>query len=761
MQVADNLTDSLRSDRKAILFSMDRTVFPGRSDNLTKFRFPVGMMNLAEFVIHVEAMNANVNIPVIRKAFEFSNWAHKGQKRKSGEPYVEHCLNVAFILAEQHLDGDTIAAGLLHDVVEDCDVSIPELAKEFTPEIAELVDGVTKLGAYKLKSAAEGQSEYFRKMLISMSHDIRVIIIKLADRLHNMRTLEHLPEEKQVSIATETREIYAPLAHRFGMAKIKWELEDLSLKFIKPDVYRYLVERIDLSRAERESYIDDIAQQLREALEAEQLQVEITGRAKHFDSIYRKMAKRKKPFEEIYDLIAIRVVTLTVKDCYHALGVIHNKWTPVADRFHDYIATPKQNMYQSLHTTVVGPSGRMIEIQIRTPSMHYVAEFGIAAHWLYKEGKHVLDESDRQFSWLREVLDWQKDMTNPEEFMEHLKIDLFHDEVFVFTPGGELKHLQLGATALDFAFAVHTDVGLRCIGTKVNGKLVPLKSKLRSGDEVEVMTNPHAEPSIDWLKICKTSAARAKIRKYLKQKGFEQSLSLGKEVFDRALRKRSLQSPSDQQLLDAAMALSFTSTDQMFSKLGSGDLTVTNVMSKLFPAEATEKKESIIKKFVDKARGGRGIRVAGMDNMMFRFAKCCQPVPGEKIVGFITRGRGLSIHRADCVNAVIAGQEPERKVEVSWDVSADQAFLVKLMIVVEYRKNILYDITEIIANTDAEVRGAELESHKEATATARFVVEIKNLSHLNKVMTAVRKKVPGVLKIERALGGESERDDRD
>jgi len=738
---------------------MDSTVFPGRSDNLTKFRFPVGMMNLAEFVIHVEAMNANVNIPVIRKAFEFSNWAHKGQKRASGEPYVEHCLNVAFILADQHLDGDTIAAGLLHDVVEDCDVSIEELAKEFSNEIAELVDGVTKLGAYKLKSQAENQFEYFRKMLISMSHDIRVIIIKLADRLHNMRTLEHLPEEKQISIATETREIYAPLAHRFGMAKIKWELEDLSLKFIKPDVYRYLVEHIDLTRGEREAYIDAISQKLRDALQEEELHVEITGRAKHFDSIYRKMVKRKKPFEEIFDLIAIRVVTPTVRDCYHALGVIHNKWTPVADRFHDYIATPKQNMYQSLHTTVIGPNGRMVEIQIRTPSMHYVAEYGIAAHWLYKEGKHVLDESDKQLSWLREVLDWQKDMTNPEEFLEHFKIDLFHDEVFVFTPGGELKHLPLGSTALDFAFAVHTDVGLRCVGTIVNGKLVPLKTELRSGDEVEVMTKPHAEPSIDWLKICVTPSARSKIRKYLKQKGFEQSLSLGREIFERALKKRSAQPPSDQQLLDASMALSFTSTDQMFSKLGSGDLTITTLMAKLFPTETAEKKESIIKKFVDRARGGRGIRVAGMDNMMFRFAHCCQPVPGEKIVGFITRGRGLSIHRADCVNAVILAQEPERRVEVSWDVEADQAFLVKLMIVVEYRKNILYDITQVIANNDAEVRGAELQTNKEATATAQFVVEIKNVSHLNRVKSAVRKKIPGVIRIERALGGEADKED--
>ncbi len=738
---------------------MDKFVYPTSSDNLTRYRLPVGLMNLAEFIIQIEAMNANINIPIVRKAYEFSNWAHKGQKRASGEPYIEHCLNVAFILAEQHLDGATVAAGMLHDVVEDTDVTIEDLAREFSPEIASLVDAVTKLGYYQFKSRAENQSDYFRKMLISMASDIRVILIKLADRLHNMRTLEFLPHDKQVDIATETREIYAPLAHRFGMAKIKWELEDLSLKYIKPDAYRYLMERIDLTRAEREAYIDEISTTLGRALQEEAVQAEITGRAKHFDSVYRKMVKRQKPFEEIYDLIAIRIVTPTIKDCYHALGVIHNMWTPVADRFHDYIAIPKQNGYQSLHTTVVGPKGRMVEIQIRTPSMHYVAEFGIAAHWLYKEGRHVLDESDRQLSWLREVLDWQKDMTNPEEFMEFLKIDLFQDEVFVFTPNGEIKHLPLGATALDFAFAVHTSVGVHCSGTRVNGRLVPFETVLRSGDEVEIMTSPHAEPSNDWLKICKTTSARTKIRKYLKQKGFEQSLALGREMFERAIKKRNAKLPSDEQLLDAAMALSFTSAEQMFSKLGSGDLAVGALMSKLFPEEsAAPAKPSLIKKFVDRARGGKGIKVEGMDSMMFRFANCCSPVPGERIVGFITRGRGLTIHRSDCVNAIILAQEPERKVDVTWDVAAEQSFLVRLAIVVEYRKNILYDITEVMADCDAEVRGAELTS-KEAIAVGQFVIEIKNISHFNRVVAAIKKKIPRVVRVERVFGGEGEGSD--
>ncbi len=731
-------------------------MFPSVSNNLTKYHLPPGEMNLAEFIIHIEAMNANITIPVVRKAFEFSNWAHKGQKRKSGEPYVEHALNVAFVLAEQHLDGATVAAGLLHDVVEDSEVKIEDIAKEFSPEIAQLVDGVTKISAYKFKSKEEDQADYFRKMLVSMSRDIRVIMIKLADRLHNMRTLEYLDKERQVEIAMETRDIYAPLAHRFGMAKIKWELEDLALKYIKPDVYHYLMERIDLTRTQREEYIKEIAEILSKSLQADGLVAEVTGRAKHFDSIYRKMLKRGKPFEEIYDLIAMRVVTRSIKDCYHALGVIHNLWTPVSDRFHDYIATPKQNMYQSLHTTVVGPNGRMVEIQIRTQGMHYVAEFGIAAHWLYKEGKHTLAESDRQLSWLREVIDWQKDMTNPAEFMEYLKTDLFHDEVYIFTPNGELKHLPQGATALDFAFAIHSDVGTHCSGTKINGRLVPFDTPLKSGDEVAVMTSPHCEPALDWLKICKTTSARSKIKKYMKQKGFEHALALGREIFDRAIKKRATKAPGDELVLDAAMALSYTSVDQMFAALGSSNLAITTIMAKLYPPEAEAPEEkSIIKKFVDRARGGKGIKVEGLSNMMFRFALCCQPVPGEKIIGFITRGRGITIHRQDCVNAIIAAQEPERRVEVSWDVSPGQGFLVRITVVLEYRKNILYDITQVISNTDAEVRGAELKSG-EAASVAHFVVEIKNISHLHRVTENIRKKIKGVIKIDRSLGGDTE-----
>ncbi|MCK4856451.1 MAG: bifunctional (p)ppGpp synthetase/guanosine-3',5'-bis(diphosphate) 3'-pyrophosphohydrolase [candidate division Zixibacteria bacterium] len=725
-------------------------------DRLPKYKFPMGLMNLAQFIIHVEAINADVNIPLLRKAYEFSSWAHRGQKRKSGEPYVEHSLNVAFILAEQRLDSATVAAGLLHDVVEDAGITIEVIEKEFSAEIAQLVNGVSKLSAYRYNSREEIQADYFRKMLLSMADDIRIIIIKLADRLHNMRTLEYLDRKRQVQIATETREIFAPLAHRFGMAKIKWELEDLSLKYLNPNVYDELVKRIDESRSDRQAYINEVTSALSKMLREEGLQAEISGRAKHFDSIYRKMAKRKLPFDQIFDLVAVRIITGTIKDCYHTMGVIHNQWTPVNDRFHDYIAVPKQNMYQSLHTTVVGPRGRMVEIQIRTRAMHHVAEYGIAAHWLYKEDKKELDEADRQLAWLHEVLTWQKEMTSPAEFLEYLKIDLFQDEVFVFTPKGELKRLRHGATALDFAFSVHTDVGLHCSGTKVNGRLVPFETLLKSGDEVEVLTSPHAEPSWDWLATCKTSVACAKIRKYLKQKGFEESVRLGKEMLERTLKKKRLKQPSQEQIIDAAMALSFTGADQMFSMVGHGEIDADKLVAKIYPPDTPDHpKESLVKKFVDRARHGQGIKVAGIDNMMFRFARCCQPVPGEKIVGFITRGRGISIHRADCINAIKHAQEPERQVEVSWDVRAGQGFLVKLRVIIEERKNIMADIIEVIASADADIRGAEISSG-EAAALGQFIIQIKNINHLNRVMDRIKRKVKGVIEIERSFGSDQE-----
>jgi len=710
------------------------------------------MINLAQFIIQVESFNANIDIPLIRKAYEFSERSHAGQKRESGEPFVTHCLEVALILAEQHLDSTTIAAGLIHDVVEDTPVTIEQVRKDFGEEIALLVDGVTKLGQVEYKSHEEEQVEYFRKMLLSMARDIRVILIKLADRLHNMRTLQFVKPEKRVRVATETREVYAPLAHRFGTARIKTELEDMAFKYLHPEEYLELARKVEMTRQEREEYIKLVTQPIKKALVDEGIKVQIAGRAKHLDSIYRKMKLRNLPIEQIYDLLAIRILVSTKMECYKVLGVIHDLWKPVPNRFHDYIATPKPNGYQSLHTTLFGPGNRMLEIQIRTQAMHHVAEYGIAAHWLYKEGRQEMDKGDEQMSWLREVLDWQKDMTNPAEFLEFLKIDLLQEDVYVYTPRGDLVHLPAGSTTLDFAFAVHTDVGLRTTGTKINGKMAPLNTQLKSGDEVEVMTSPNQTPSHDWLRMVRTSKARAKIKRWLKQQGYEQSVVLGREMLDRELKKAHLEFPEETGLDDIAQGMGYVSGEALLAAIGVGTASAQQIITKLSPDHETVKKKSLVKRFLDTARGGKGIKIQGMGNMMYRFAGCCQPVPGEHIIGFITRGRGITIHRADCMTALELAQSPERVIDVEWDVDRDQAFVVRLDILLEDRKNMLRDITEAISEADANVRGAEI-SGKGVPVNGVFVVEIKNLSHLNRVISKV-KKVKGVISIERTKGAD-------
>jgi guanosine-3',5'-bis(diphosphate) 3'-pyrophosphohydrolase len=710
------------------------------------------MINLAQFIIQIESFNANVNIPLIRKAYEFSDRAHAGQKRESGEPFVTHCLEVAFILAEQHLDSTTIAAGLIHDVVEDTPVTIDQIKKEFDEEIALLVDGVTKLGKVKFKSREEEQVEYFRKMLISMARDIRVILIKLADRLHNMRTLQFVKPEKRVRVATETKEVYAPLAHRFGIARIKIELEDLSFKYLQPEEYMELSRKVEMTRQEREEYIDQVTKPIKKVLVEKGIKVSISGRAKHLDSIYRKMQLRHLPLEEIYDLLAIRILVSTKMECYEVLGLIHELWKPVPNRFHDYIATPKPNGYQSLHTTVFGPGNRMLEIQIRTHAMHHVAEYGIAAHWLYKEGRQQMDKADRQMSWLREVLDWQKDMTNPSEFLEYLKIDLLQEDIYVYTPRGDLVHLTVGATALDFAFAVHTDVGLHTTGAKIGGRIVPLGTVLTSGDEVEVMTSTSQTPSHNWLRMVRTSKARSKIKRWLKQQGYEQSLSLGKDMLDRELKRAHLNLPPEATMNDIAQGMGFVSSEALIAAIGSGNVSAQTIITKIGPEQVQEVKKSLVKRFIDTARGGKGIKIQGMGNMMFRFAGCCQPVPGEQIVGFITRGRGITIHRIDCPTALELSNNTERMIEVEWDADKDQAFIVRLDILLEDRKNMLRDITEAISEADANVRGAEV-SGKGGPVVGTFVIEVKNLSHLNRVVNKVQR-VKGVISIERAKGGD-------
>jgi GTP pyrophosphokinase len=682
-------------------------------------------MNLAEFIIRIESFNANVGIPLLRKAYEFSARAHEGQYRESGDPYVEHCLEVAFILAEQHMDSASIAAGLIHDVVEETDVSIDRIRQEFGEEIAELVDGVTHISGVKFKSTEEKQVDYYRKMLLSMAKDIRVIIIKLADRLHNIRTLEALNEERIKRISQETLDVYAPLAHRFGMSRIKDELEDLSLKYLNPRVYQEISQKLDLTREEMEQYIDRVTLPLKRELDENGIKAEISGRAKHFYSIYRKMVSRNRPFEEIGDLTAIRVIVDTEAECYQTLGIVHNLWTPVAERFDDYIATPKSNMYRSLHTTVVGPLGKMVEIQIRTYRMHRTAEYGVAAHWLYKEGRKEPDESDKQMIWLR-------------------------DDIFVFTPKGDLKQLSKGATILDFAYAVHSDVGNRCVGAKVDGKMVPLNTILKSGDRVEILTSPHQTPSQDWLKIVGTSRARSKIRRWLKQKGYEDSLKLGQEILEKELRKNNIKMSLEQEMDDLVASLNFSNLESLLAAIGSGDLSVKQVLTKLLPRP--EEKVPIVKKFLGKTRGRTGIRIQGLGNLMFRFAQCCQPLPGEEIVGFITKGRGVSVHRSDCPNALQMMVENDRSVDVQWDVQRDQSFLVKLLVVAEDRKGLLHDITEAIADADTNIRGAEIKPSEPPTC-GTLLLEVKNLKHLDRTIKKI-KRVKGVIMVERAKGVE-------
>jgi GTP pyrophosphokinase len=704
-------------------------------------------MNLAEFVIRVESFNANINIPLIRRAYEFSDYKHQGQLRASGEPYVYHCLEVAFILAEQHTDSTTVAAGVLHDVLEDTKTTKDELTVVFGEEIAALVDGVTKIGGYHYRSQEEAQAEYFRKMLIAMAKDIRVILIKLADRLHNMRTLDYLPESKRRQVALETREVYGPLAHRFGMAKVKWELEDLSFKYLHAKEYETLVRQISERRSEREEYIAEVVQPLQEFLKVEGVKADISGRAKHFDSIWRKMQKRNKPLEEIYDLLAIRVLVETKRDCYHVLGIVNELWTPVMDRFHDYIATPKSNGYQSLHTTVIGPRGRMVEIQIRTHAMHHLAEYGIASHWLYKEGKQQMNEADRQLGWLRQVLEWQKEMDNPAEFMDYLKVDLFRDEIFVFTPRGELKELPAGATAIDFAYAVHTNVGHRCTGVKVNGRMVPLATELHTGDEVEIMISPHQTPHQDWLNIVKTSRARSKIKQWFRQKASDEAHVYGKEMLDREVRRLHVDVPTEGQLGKVAEELSQDDAQSLLAALGSGSVSLAQIMPRLYPQLGQKK---AVRGGHDR-RSPQGVRVQGLGGMMFRFARCCHPVPGDPIVGFITRGRGITIHNRDCRTIAHAIDDGERRIDVQWDAGGDHHFVVKLNLYLQGRRNLLTDITSAVSEADADVRGAEL-GHT-SRGVGSIMVEVADLEHLHRVVDKL-KHVKGVLGIERARGAD-------
>ncbi len=691
---------------------------------------------------------------LLGRAYRFSERAHAGQTRSSGDQYVTHCVEVAKILAELHLDTTTVASGLIHDVIEDTNVTLAEIEAEFGTQIAQIVDGVTKIGNITFRSTQERQAENYRKLLLAVAKDIRVVLIKLADRLHNMRTLDWLPDEKRSRIAQETMDLYAPLAHRFGMAKLRWELEDLSFKHLEVAEYKRLAGLIAQKRAEREATIAQLATPLNKTLRNAGISVvEVTGRPKHLWSIYKKMQKRAKPYEEIYDLMAVRVLVSTVADCYHALGLIHEGWTPLQERIKDYIAQPKSNGYQSLHTTIFGPTGQLFEIQIRTLDMHRTAEYGIAAHWLYKEGAKITDELEAKLSWFREVLALQMDAKTPEEFLEYLKGDLYQDEIFVFTPTGDVIQLPKGATPIDFAFAVHTEVGLRCAGAKVNGRIAPLARQLKNSETVEILTSPTARPSRDWLAHVRTGRARHKIRQWIRQEEQHTSAKLGREMLDRELRRRKLASPSEAELTAAAKSLGLGDGHHLIASIGQGDVHVSQAMKTLFPqletAPEPPERVSAFERFVRRMRGGsKGVRIQGVDGLMVRYSQCCQPVHGDPVVGYVTRGRGVSIHRADCPNVLLLSHEPERRLDIDWQRMDGEIFLVRLALEGTDRRGLYADVAAAVTESGTNIKSIELRSGDGGGVSGSVLVEVENLTHLQKIIRAIRK-VSGVTDVAR------------
>lgn len=709
------------------------------------------MISIKDLIIKIKKYNPNASGPLITKAYEFAAKVHEGQRRRSGEPFIVHPVGTAEILTEMGMDDATIEAALLHDVIEDAGITHETIAESFGTDVAVLVSGVTKIGRITFKSAEQAQAENIRKMLVAMAEDIRVIIIKLADRLHNMRTLEYLTPEKQRAKAVETLEIYAPLAHRLGISSFKWELEDRSFAALEPKKYAKIEAMVAERRAEREQYVSEIINIIESEMKKHRIKGTITGRPKHFYSIYQKMVRSSKEFSEIFDLIAVRIMVNDIKDCYAALGIIHSLWTPIPGRFKDYIAMPKFNMYQSLHTTVVGPQGRSLEIQIRTPQMNQTAEFGIAAHWQYKEKGTATESFRERLSWFKQMLEWQGDVKDPREFMETLKIDLFQDEVFVFTPKGKVVSLQNGATPIDFAYSIHTDVGHACIGAKVNGKIVPLGYQLRNGDMIEVLTSKTAAgPSRDWLKIAKTSRARNKIRQWFSKEMREDTEHLGRETLARLVKKQGLdasQMLSTEMLKFAAEELKFQKPEVLFSAIGAGKVSAQHVLTKIikelskqgFDQAQEELAEMLFRPERRKTIAAAGVRVQGIDSALIRLARCCNPVPGDKIIGFITRGRGVSVHRTDCSNIEDLMKSPDRMIDVSWDAQSTQTFPVEIQVEAMDRTKLLRDISTSISEAGLNIISASLAVSKGQVVIMKFIVEIGNIDHLSSVLTGIKK----------------------
>ncbi|MGL5870676.1 RelA/SpoT family protein [Clostridium chrysemydis] len=718
----------------------------------------------------------NVDIELVKKAYYFAEEAHKEQKRISGEPYIQHPVDVACILAELGMDTSTIAAGLLHDVIEDTDCSYEEMAKIFNEEIANLVDGVTKLGKIEYKTREEQQADNVRKMLLAMAKDIRVIIIKLADRLHNMRTLKYMSKEKQKIKAKEVLDIYAPLAHRLGMSKIKWELEDLSFRYLHEEEYYDLVKAIAEKRVEREEYIESVINDLYDKLDESGIDADIDGRPKHFYSIYRKMVNKNKSIEQIFDLTAIRVLVNSVKDCYGVLGIVHTIYKPIPGRFKDYIAMPKPNMYQSLHTTVIGPQGKTFEIQIRTFEMHKTAEYGIAAHWKYKEGtteENKAENIETKLAWLRDMLEWQNETSDAEEFMEGFKIDLFSDEVFVFTPKGVVINLCSGATPIDFAYRIHTDIGNKCVGAKVNGKIVPLDYGLKTGEIVEIITTKTAKgPNMDWLNIAKSNQAKSKIRQWFKRVKKEENIDKGKELLEKELKKQGVtfnEISKCESYNKFKKRYNLHSMDDLYASIGVGQIIASSYVSRLKEDSLEQTKEKLSKeeeeksieeqiaknerketsKKKDKNKGDFGVVVKGLNNIMVRFAKCCNPVPGDEVMGYITKGRGVSLHRKDCNNLkALVENESEKIVEATFGKCEKSAYIAEIQVKSDDRVGILTDVMLIINESGLPLQSLNANSTKGNVAIMTIKVKINSVDQLTELMKKI-KRLKGVSDVYR------------
>jgi len=714
------------------------------------------MHQLDQIVSELAGYFPNADLPLVRRAYQFAAQAHDGQTRKSGDPYVTHPLAVAQIIAELKLDVASVCAGLLHDCVEDTSATVEQLSELFGKEVAFLVEGVTKLGKLPYSTREEQQAENFRKMLLAMARDIRVILVKLCDRLDNMRSLHHLPPEKQERIAAETMQIYAPLANRLGIQWVKVELEDLAFKYLNPGEYEQLAADVAKSRAERLEYIHHVEKLIAKEMTDNGVPCEVMGRAKHLYSIYQKMKRTQRPFEEIHDAIGFRVITDTQMHCYQGLGVAHQTWTPIPGRFKDYIALPKPNLYQSLHTAVIGPRGERIEIQIRTNEMNLVAEHGIAAHWKYKEGKPLAVEDDKKFAWLRQLMESQKELRDPTEFLESVKIDLFGDEVYVFTPQGDVKALPKGSCPIDFAYAVHSSIGDHCSGARVNGMIVPLRYQLRNGDTIEIITSPNQKPNKDWLKLVKTARARTKVRWLLRQEQRDKAVVLGTDLLDKALRKHgtTLQR-AEKQLKVAAQELRCMTVDELIIQVGYGKITAQQVLEKALPElakkaeETPAKTESMLKTLLRKVTrrtSSSGIKVAGEEDILVRFAKCCSPLPGDPITGFITRGRGVTVHRRDCDKGL--DLDPERRIDVEWDGHGKTQHEVAIQVLCSDKPGLLAHISQSFSDQGVNISQAHCRATEDGRAVNTFHASVKDLDQLKQVIRSLSR-IKGVFSVDR------------